>query len=274
MRIMASNFGEGCAFHHQLHDSVYKVSEHIHQYAELIFVLEGETRITVDGVQERLCAGDAAFIFPFQIHSFKSREVNRIAMYLFSPAAMMDMFSSREGTVGVRSGFIPSQTTLSVLNERIIGIDEPKIYDIKAFLYLALGDYLEKTPLRNSITGTSVVSKVIIYLNDHFKEDVSLTGVARDLGYSANYLSHCIKRLYGMNFCSVLASLRIEAARKLLTSSNKSLTEISYECGFGSERSFLRQFKSNTGFTPSEFKRRFYVGKRPSPKVVYWENNR
>jgi len=270
MRIMASNFGDGCAFHHQIHNRVYKVSPHIHQYAELVFVLEGKTRITVDGVEEYLSAGDAAFVFPFQTHSFVSKEVNKIAMYLFSPSAMVDLLSAHEGKVGVRSRFCPAATTIEVLNERIIGIEEPKIYDIKAFLYLALGDYLEKTPLRSSITGTGVVSKVIIYLNKHFREDVSLSSVAHDLGYNANYLSHCIKRLYGMNFCSVLAALRIEAARKLLITTDKSLTEISYECGFGSERSFLRQFKSNTAFTPTEFRKHFYVGEIPPPNVVCW----
>ena len=270
MRIMAYNFGNECAFHHQLHNSAYKVSAHILQYAELVFILEGETRLTVDGEEEYLSAGDAAFIFPFQTHSFVSKEVNKIAMYLFSPTVMLDLLSGHEGKVGIRSRFSPAATTLDVLNERIIGIKEPKIYDIKAFLYLALSDYLEKTPLRSSITGTGVVSKVIIYLNDHFREDVSLSTVARNLGYNPNYLSHCIKRLYGMNFCSVLAAIRIEAARKLLISTDKSLTEISYECGFGSDRSFLRQFKSNTSFTPTEFRRRFYVGEIPPPSVVRW----
>ena len=271
MRIMASNFGDRCAFHHQIHDHIiYKVSEHIHQYAELVFVLDGKIKIKVDGSEEYLSAGDAAFVFPFQMHSFSSNDPVRIAMYLFSPAVMIDLLSDHEGKVGIRGKFVPRETTVNILKERILGIKEPEIYDIKAFLYLALSDYLEKTPMRNSIAGTNVVSKVISYLNDHYTENVDLSMVAHDLGYSANYLSHCIKKLYGLNFCSVLASLRIEKARGLLVASGKTLTEISYECGFGSERSFLRQFKENAGVTPSEFRKRYFVGKRPEPSVMYW----
>ena len=270
MRIMATNFGDRPAFHHQLNTWRYKVSAHIHQYAELVFVLEGRTKITVDGKEEWLEAGDAAFVFPFQVHSFTSRDENKIAMYLFSPAALLDLLSAHDGKVGDSAKFQPSALTLSSLNERILGKEEPKIYDIKAFLYLSLTDYLESATLKESVLGNDVVSKVITHLHYHFKDEVSLETVGRDLGYSANYLSHCIKRLYGMNFCSVLAAIRVEHARRLLSQTDNSLTEISFECGFGSLRSFLRQFKANTGFTPSEYRGRFFTGAKPEPKIIYW----
>jgi len=270
MRIMATNFGDRPAFHHQINNWRYKVSAHIHQYAELAFVLEGRTKITVDGNEKWLEEGDAAFVFPFQVHSFTSSAVNKIALYLFSPSALLDLLSAHEGKVGESAAFKPSELTLSMLKERILDIDEPKIYDIKAFLYLSLADYLENTPLKESVLGNDVTSKVITYLHYHFKEDVNLESVGKDLGYSANYLSHCIKRLYGMNFCSVLAAIRTEHARRLLTQTNSALTEIAFECGFGSLRSFLRQFKSNTGFTPSEYRRRFFTGIKPDPKTIYW----
>ena len=208
MRIMAGNFGDKPAFHYQVNNWRYKVSAHIHQYAELVFVLEGRTKVTVDGKEEWLEEGDGAFIFPFQVHSFTSRDINKIALYLFSPSAMLDLLSAQEGMVGKGALFKPSELTLSMLKERILPNDPPKIYDIKAFLYLSLNDFLAQNELRPSFSGTDIVSKVITYLHGHFKEETSLEAVAKDLGYSANYLSHCIKRLYGMNFCSLLASLR------------------------------------------------------------------
>ena len=105
---------------------------------------------------------------------------------------------------------------------------------------------------------------------EHFTEPITLDSVANALGYSANYLSHCIQKLYGLNFCTALSSLRIERARSLLTSSDKSITEICYESGFGSERSFLRQFKSIMGFSPSEYRKRFFVDTPiPPGKTVF-----
>ena len=57
-----------------------------------------------------------------------------------------------------------------------------------------------------------------------------------------------------MNFSKIVANVRVDKARHLLRESSKSRTEICYECGFGSERSFHRQFKEITGFSPGEYK--------------------
>ena len=270
MRIMGSNFGNTPAFTHQIHNKRYRVDAHIHQYAELVFVLEGEMRIVTDGVEQMLTKGEAALFFPFQTHRFLSSEVNKIAMYLFSPAAMIDFLHAHEGKVGTGAKFLPSEATRTVFKNHILGIDEPSVYHIKAFLYLALNDYIEQNALRETLSGTGVVARVIEYMNAHFTEQITLTTVAQALGYSANYLSHCITKLYGLNFCTALASLRSEHARKLLTQTEKSITEIAYECGFGSQRSFLRQFKSSTGFTPSTYRTRFFTGYTEGHKTVSW----
>ena len=58
-------------------------------------MLEGEMRITVDDKDEFLHAGDAAFIFPFQTHKMVSKNVNKLAMYLFSPAMMMNFIKTQ-----------------------------------------------------------------------------------------------------------------------------------------------------------------------------------
>ena len=56
MRIMGNNFGSKAALQYQVYNKIYKVSSHIHQYAELIFMLEGEMRITVDDKEEYIKA--------------------------------------------------------------------------------------------------------------------------------------------------------------------------------------------------------------------------
>lgn len=270
MRIMGTNFGSRAAFQHQLYNKVYKVSNHIHQYAELIFMLEGEMRITVDDREELIKAGEAAFIFPFQTHKMSSKSTNKLAMYLFSPATMVSFMKNHDGQVGERAVFKPNESTLAVFREKILNNEDFTLYNVKGFLYLALDDYLSQTQLCNSIGGTNVVSKVITYMYEHFTEPITLESVAGALGYSANYLSHCIQKLYGLNFCTILASLRIEKARYLITSTYKTATEICYECGFGSERTFLRQFKSIMGSSPSVYRKKYFVGQQEAPKTTYF----
>lgn len=270
MRIMGTNFGSRAAFQHQIYNKIYKVSNHIHQYAELIFMLEGEMRITVDEKEEYIRAGEAAFIFPFQTHKMSSKSTNKLAMYLFSPATMVSFMKKHEGNVGESAVFKPKESTLAVFREKILNSEDFSLYNVKGFLYLALDDYLSQIPLRKSIGGTNVVSKVITYMNEHFTEQITLESVANALGYSANYLSHCIQKLYGLNFCTILASLRIERARYLITSSDKTTTEICYECGFGSERTFLRQFQSIIGSSPSAYRKKCFTGPQEQPQISYF----
>lgn len=271
MRIMGSNFGSKAAFQHQIYNRIYKVSNHIHQYAELIFMLEGEMRITVDDREEYIRAGEAAFIFPFQTHRMSSKSVNKLAMYLFPESTVMSFMKKYEGMVGERTVFKPSESTLAVFREKILNNEDLTLYNVKGFLYLVLDDYISEVSLTKSIGGTNVVSKVITYMNEHFTEPITLESVAVALGYSANYLSHCIQKLYGLNFCTILASLRIERARYLITSTHKTMTEICYECGFGSERTFLRQFRSIMGFSPSVYRKKYFIGPQEQPKTNYFE---
>ena len=139
MRIQGVNFGQRAAFQHQIHNRIYKVSEHIHQYAELIIMLEGETRLTVDGRIEYLKAGDAALIFPFQKHSMSSKEVNKLAMYLFSPSVISGVKALSEGKVGEASRFTVSEATEKLHRDFILEVENLSLHRVKAFLYMILG---------------------------------------------------------------------------------------------------------------------------------------
>ena len=57
MRIQGDNFGKEIIFKSQLHDKKYTYPRHIHQFAELIFVLEGSITVTIDGESFDLPAG-------------------------------------------------------------------------------------------------------------------------------------------------------------------------------------------------------------------------
>lgn len=271
MRIQGSNFGMRSAFRYQIHNKIYKVSDHIHQYAEIIVMLEGRMRITVDGNTEYLEAGDAAVILPFQRHGMSSKEVNKLAMYLFSPSVVSDILMAYDGKVGEGAKFKPTEATVKVFSEHICEKEDLPHYRVKAFLYMILSDYLDQIPLKESLGGTNVVSKVLTYMYEHYTEQISLEDVAAAIGYSANYLSHCIQKLYGLNFCAALASLRVEKARNLVATTGKSNTEICYECGFGSERSFIRRFKEIMGFTPSDYRKHYYTGPFEEAKTKYFD---
>lgn len=47
--------------------------EHLHDHTEIIFVLENQLEVNINGVRKALSAGDCAVIFPEQVHLRQTR---------------------------------------------------------------------------------------------------------------------------------------------------------------------------------------------------------
>ncbi|MBP3308579.1 MAG: helix-turn-helix domain-containing protein [Clostridia bacterium] len=260
-RVQSQNFGTERIVRYQLLTKVYTYPSHLHQFAELLIPLENELDVHADGRCQSFGPGQAAFISPFQTHGYVSNKVNKVAILVFSPYLVPDFFKLIDGKVGQSAVFTPKKSTLDVLNERLIGKDDFDLFEIKGLIYLFLNDYLEQTALKDAPQTTDISARIVEYITDHITDDITLDAIARVLSYTPNYLSSRIKEIFGMNLCSLIASIRCDKARYLLHETNKTGAEICYECGFGSERSFLRQFKAMTGRTPKEYRSMFNGGK-------------
>ena len=93
-----------------------------------------------------------------------------------------------------------------------------------------------------------------MYIRSNMEKDLEMDGVAKALGYSYSYFSRAINKIAGFGFNALLAMIRIEKAKRLLRETTKTILEIVIECGFGSERSFYRQFKETTGVSPLRYR--------------------
>lgn len=150
--------------------------------------------------------------------------------------------------------FTPTDSTLSLIQEKLIEEKDLSLFGIRACLYAALSDYFANTKLVESTPETELILQITQYVNDHSAEPITLDSTAKSIGYSANYLSHCIKRSCGLSFPSLLAYIRTENAKSLLSDTDMSVLDIALESGFGSERSFHRHFKTITGITPRQYR--------------------
>lgn len=256
MRIQRSNFGMDNAFSYQLHEEKYNFHMHIHQFVELTLVLDGELSVTVgSGAPETARAGDFILIFPFQMHKYSSDRVNKFVIYTFSPSFISDYLTSAKGKIGERSVFKADSSTFGLFVSRFIDSSDYSIYSIRSCLYAMISDFSKQVALCDVRSDTGALEKMVAYMNMNYTSPISLETVAREIGYSANYLSHCIKKRFSFGFPTLLSCIRIEKAKTLLTETKKSSLEIAFECGFGSERNFNRQFKNITGLTAKGYKK-------------------
>lgn len=99
-----------------------------------------------------------------------------------------------------------------------------------------------------------IVYRVVAYLATHFKENVSLKEMARELGYSQYLLSRVFSGVFHTNFNQYVNRLRLDCAIGLLERTNQTITDIWINAGFESQRTFQRVFKNRYHLSPREYR--------------------
>lgn len=108
-----------------------------------------------------------------------------------------------------------------------------------------------------SIKNQVISKKILQYIDEHYREDISLQELAEFLNYSEAYFSTVFKQCFDQNFTVFLSKYRVEKARKLLEDITINVKEISEEVGYRDSNYFSKVFKRITGVTPSEYRKSF-----------------
>ncbi|MBQ8689640.1 MAG: PocR ligand-binding domain-containing protein [Clostridia bacterium] len=94
-----------------------------------------------------------------------------------------------------------------------------------------------------------------IYLHERFGEKITIQDICRELGCSKSALLTSFKSEYGTTLNNYLCEIRINEAKRLLTSTNMSISAIADATGFYDQSYFSKVFSARLGMTPSEYRR-------------------
>lgn len=274
---------------HILRNATYPA--HLHKALEFIYVLEGEVDYIVDNTPSHLPRGGMALALSNQIHTFRANEYAKCYIHVFS-GDLVEHFNKILGRkIGSSAEFTVNRNTRNFLlsnyilpiskkvkpiekaSENIPGVDwfrndnnmamtmpiPPDLtsdISMMPFLYAICDGYLSSVNLIEARQKTdNVVHKLLIYVSEHFTEDITLGSVANTLGYEPHYVSRCFNSFIGIGFKQFLNNYRVDYAKNLLMDKNVSITSAAYTSGFQSIRSFNRIFQETVGMTPSEFRK-------------------
>lgn len=99
------------------------------------------------------------------------------------------------------------------------------------------------------------VSLVYNYLKNNYADsNLTVEKIAMDLNFNTSYLCTIFKKSTGQTINAVLTSLRIEAARQLLTQTNLKLYEIGSKVGYPNGKYFTKVFTKETGLSPRDYR--------------------
>lgn len=93
------------------------------------------------------------------------------------------------------------------------------------------------------------------YIDNHFKEDLTLDGLAGMAHLNKYYLSHAFRKEFGVSPINYLISRRVEESRFLLRKTNHPLSLIAEILGFSSLSYFSQCFRRAEGMSPTEYRK-------------------
>lgn len=228
---------------------------HFHKNLELICVLQGNMECTVNSVPHTLGIGDFGLCLPYDIHSYRPRADTRYWVLVFSEDFVRHFAKTIQGKTADAFSFRCSPAVRQLLEQTLLQGGQPSICMLKACLYGVCGEFLQSVGLSESRGMRQNFLTVTDYISKNYADNITLNDIAQLLGYNYNYVSRYFHKVFSMSFHDLLNLYRLEAATRLLDETDKKITEIAFESGFQSVRSFNNCFRSHLGVSPSEYKR-------------------
>lgn len=103
------------------------------------------------------------------------------------------------------------------------------------------------------------------YIDSHFNEKITLEYLASQVNLHPCYLASLFKKETGESIGHYLLNIRIRTAIALLTKTEYSYSQIAYSLAFCSQSHFTKTFHKNTGYTPKEYRNKFFNRNLTSP---------
>lgn len=105
-------------------------------------------------------------------------------------------------------------------------------------------------------TSFNRIRDVITYVEEHFREPISLQDIAGHLGLGREYFCRFFKKNMGMSFLRYLNEVRISHVYRDLEQTDAPIAEIAEKNGFLNQKLFNRTFREVYGCTPSAVRRK------------------
>lgn len=255
--------------------------EHDHDFRELVIVVRGEARQRLQGRAYAVMTGDVYILHDRSRHYFYDIRELELINVMYDPTRLPLPLGALRQLPGYSALFLLEphyrqrhqfasrlRLTPGALEEaRRLGGD--MIREVEAGLpgrgvlllarLLELMTFLARQYARNRTSAGQELlrlGEVIGDLERNFTRPWSIDEMCRMAHMSRSTFLRSFRRALGQTPVDFLVERRLEAARRLLRDTDRSITEIALECGFSDSNYFARVFRRRTGQTPSVYRTR------------------
>ncbi len=235
---------------------------HLHRHIEIIYMQSGTARAIAGNTEVELEPGDLFIAFPNEIHYYFNGAGDMQAVVLIvSPDLCPEFhrdFKSRLPVSPLLKNAAQNPNLVNAIDGVVACHFENSRFadtEIKGYLLILLCELLKVLPLEEKRSqNTNLLPAILRYCTDNYANDISLDTLAATLQVSPYYISHFFNERLHIRFRDYINSLRIAKACELLATSDQSITEIAYEVGYNSTRTFNRCFLGIMKITPKAYR--------------------
>lgn len=240
---------------------------HFHQDVELIYVLEGEMELKVEGDKFLLKQDDIVVINPNKKHSFKCSEDILMASFNISYQKLSSFLKQNlilfwcNSTIDKDDSFQDVRKVLkSIFDHYLNRKGEEDFYEYSLFyqlLNLLTNNFLINNADQRFYDKDSKyddrINEITNYIMGNYNRPISLNDLANQLHLSNAYLSRYFKKQLGMNFIDYLNNIRLHYALEDLLYADTTITRAALDNGFANTAVFNKLFKATYDMTPSSY---------------------
>lgn len=227
-----------------------------HSHIELYFVDEGEMDFVVNNHHRVLKAGEMSVALSYDTHAYRTPEFSRSSVFII-PIYMCESFVNATKHKKTSCPFITDKQTVKRIKSYISELKEEGVNEIMqlGYIHIILGLIMNNVFFESSDrpVDAELSSRLLFYINENFKNDLSLSTVAAEFGYNKSYISRYFKSCFNIGFNQYLAAIRLKNALLLMNEKKHSFTHCALESGFTSMRTFYRIFENEFHCSPKEY---------------------
>jgi len=233
---------------------------HIHDDIELVFVKTGNGTAWCDGKSYQLTDGSWFLVFPNQVHRYADFVEGEYSVLILKPSDLLryQQIFRAGAPANAAQSFQDTDGLRFLLDSALREFVRNGFNDvIAAYLTALFGKLLPHFPIVKSGFQRDNVLKILEYCTSHYKEDLTVDFVAKQLHLSRSCVSHIFSDRISMSFSDYINSLRLSEATDILKNREYSITEVANLSGFPTIRTFNRAFRKHYAMTPSEYRKRW-----------------
>jgi len=254
----------GVHLYESKHQKGKQVSGHYHDHFQILYALDGEGKIIIDGNNYDFSKDQVVLIVPNSVHSIQAYSKLTVLVLAYSDKALpLSKGHDIEKILQLQSQYfhldlVRASEIRQLLRKMLFeqtNYDSLCCYTLSVYL-MELLVIIKRLKGENHTENANDMraGQMKEYIDTHYFENISAEELSLKFGISPRYINEIFKSKYHETPLQYLQKVRINRAKALLLETDKDIVSICFEVGYETLSPFYRTFRNLVGMSPHKFR--------------------